>query len=178
MIKFALQGSLPVAILLLCGGTSRMKASGDTPITVKDGGSILLIADGLDGGKTWTSGSAELRHMNVQGVLSSVKITEAGADRCGGDPKCGIDPSKPWNIRVVYNGRWITIASVNANKGVHVTFSPKVSFDQWKKSGGADQREFGHGDGRHISTIKVNGKAASLCAGKGGCAVTVVYTAP
>src|ERR1039457_1725991 len=35
---------------------------------------------------------------------------------------------------------------------------------------------FAHGEGRHISSIKVNGSATSLCAGKGGCEVTVTYT--
>src|SRR5277367_3789536 len=116
MIKFTLTTSLPLAVLLLCGSPSRMEASGDTPITVKDGGSILLIAVGLDAGKTWNSTPAELRHLDAKGVLSGVKIAEGGVDRCAGDPKCGIDPSKPWKIQVVYNGRWVTLASVSANK--------------------------------------------------------------
>jgi hypothetical protein len=178
MIKLILTTSLPLAILLLCGSPSRIEASGDTPITVKDGGSILLRADGLDAAKNWKIGSGELRHLNTKGVLSGLQITEGGADRCAGDPKCGIDPAKPWTIQVIYNARWVTIASVSANKGVHVKLSPKILFTQWQKTANTDERVFGHGDGRHISSIKVNGSATSLCAGKGGCEVTVTYTTP
>ena len=66
MIKLTLTTSLPLAILLLCGSPSRIEASGDTPITVKDGGSILLRADGLDAAKNWKIGSGELRHLNTK----------------------------------------------------------------------------------------------------------------
>jgi hypothetical protein len=150
----------------------------DTKVTVKDGGSILLRAEGLDAGKTWKVGHAELRHLNANGVLSGLQITEGGADRCAGDPKCGIDPAKPWTIQVIYNLRWVTIASVSANKGVHVRLSPKILFDQWRKTATADEREFGHGDGRHISSIKVNGNVTSLCSGKGGCEITLTFSTP
>jgi hypothetical protein len=177
MIRLTLTTSLTLA-LLLCGGASRILASGDTPITVKDGGSILFSAGGLDAGKTWNVGNGELRHLKVNGVLSALQITEAGADRCAGKPTCGIDPAKPWKIQVVYHSRWVTIASLSANKGIHVKFSPKISFNQWQKTGNPDERQFGHGDGLHISSVKVNGSATSLCAGKGGCEVTVTYTAP
>jgi hypothetical protein len=177
MIKLTLATSLTLAALLLCAGPSRMEASGDTPITVKDG-SIVLCPGDLDGGQKWkVIGKYELRHVDTTGVPSSLKITEGGADQCAGDPKCGIDPAKPWTIQLIYNGRYVTIASVSANKGVHVKFSPRISFDQWKKTGNADEREFGHGDGRHIGAIKVNG-GYSKCAGKGGCVVTLIYTTP
>jgi hypothetical protein len=177
MIRLTLTTSLTLA-LLLCGGASRILASGDTPITVKDGGSILLSVGGLGAGKNWKVSGPELRHLNAMGVLSGLQITEGGADRCAGDPKCGIDPAKPWKIQVVYNARWVTIASVSANKGLHVRFSPKIPFTQWQKTAAADEREFGHGDGRHISSVKVNGSATSLCSGKGGCAITLTYTTP
>ena len=176
MIRLTLTTSLTLAILLLCG-PSRIEAQGNTPITVKDG-SILLSAGGLDAGKTWTISPAELRHLNANGVLSGLKITEGGADRCAGNSTCGIDPAKPWTIQVVYNERWVTIASFSANKGVHVKFSPKITFDQWQKTANPDEREFGHGEGRHISSIKVNGSATSLCSGKGACAVELIYRTP
>jgi hypothetical protein len=176
MIRLTLTTAVTLA-LLLCGGAPRMLASGSTPITIKDGGSILVRLGGLDTGKTWNIGGAELRHLNAKGVLSGLQITESGADRCAGDPKCGIDPAKPWKIQVVYNARWVTIASVSANKGVHVRFSPKILFTQWNKTANADEREFGHGDGRHISSVKVNG-GPSLCAGKGGCEITLTYSTP
>ena len=176
MITRTLTTALPFAILLLCGTSSPIQAQGTTPITVKDGGSILLIAGGLDAGKTWTPGAAELRHVNVKGVLTGVQITEGGADRCGGNATCGIDPTKPWSIRVTYNARTVTISSISANKGLHVRFSPKILFTQWQKTANADERVFGHGDGKYISSIKVNGSATGKCAGKGGCAVTVTYT--
>ena len=137
-----------------------------------------LSAGGLDAGKTWTISPAELRHLNANGVLSGLKITEGGADRCAGNATCGIDPAKPWTIQVVYNERWVTIASFSANKGVHVKFSPKITFDQWQKTANPDEREFGHGEGRHISSIKVNGSATSLCSGKGACAVELIYRTP
>ena len=177
MIKLTFTASFTLAFLLLCG-PSRMQAQTNTPITVKDGGSILFSAGGLDAGKTWNVGNGELRHLKVNAVLSALQINEAGADRCAGKPTCGIDPAKPWKIQVVYHSRWVTIASLSANKGIHVKFSPKISFNQWQKTGNPDERQFGHGDGLHISSVKVNGSATSLCAGKGGCEVTVTYTAP
>jgi hypothetical protein len=177
MIRLTCTTSLALA-LLVSGSLSRIEASGDTPITVKDGGSIVLIADGLDAAVKWQIGGAELRHRIPGGVLTGVKITEEGADRCSGDAMCGIDPTQPWSIRVIYNARIVTIASLSGNKGLHVKFSPKILFTQWKKTGVVDQRVFGHGDGRYISSIKVNGGTISRCAGKGGCEVTVTYTTP
>jgi hypothetical protein len=177
MIKLTLTTTLPLGILLLCGGASRMRASGNTPITIKDGSIVLWPAD-LDAGQKWKIvGKYELRHAEAGGALSSVKITDGGADQCGGDAMCGIDPAKPWTIRAVYNGRWVSVSSVSANQGIHVKFSPKISFDQWKKTGNADEREFGHGDYLHISGIKVNG-GGNKCSGKGSCAVTLIYTTP
>ena len=178
MIRLTLTTSFPLAILLLCGSPSRIEAQGNTPITIKDG-SIVLHADGLDAGKNWkVIGSSELRHLIANGVLSGLQITEGGADRCAGNATCGIDPSKPWKVKVTYDARVVTISSVSANKGLHFKFSAKIPFTQWQKTAAADEREFGHGDGRHISSIKVNGSATSLCAGKGGCEVTLTYTTP
>jgi|ERR1019366_2872411 hypothetical protein len=175
MIRLTFTTALTFTALLLCGSLSRIQAA-DTKIVVKDGGSILLRADGLEAGKNWKISRGELRHLNAKGVLSGLKVTEGGADRCAGDPKCGIDPAKPWAIQVIYNARWVTIASVSANKGVHVKLSPKILFDQWQKTANTDEREFGHGDGRHISSIKVNGSATSLCSGKGGCEITLLFS--
>ena len=176
MIRLTPTTSLTFAILLLCC-PSRMHAQTNTPITVKDGGSILFSAGGLDAGG-WSISGVELRHLNTKGVLSGLQVKDGGQDRCGGDPKCGIDPAEPWKIRVIYNERWVTIASVSANKGLHIRFSPKITFDQWKKTANGDERAFGHGDGRHISSIKVNGSATSLCSGNGACEITLIYTTP
>ena len=177
MTKLTLTTSLGIAILLL-SSPARMQASGDTPIIIKDG-SILLRPDGLDAGKIWNPISkSELRHVNTQGVLTSLKIADGGADQCGGNPTCGIDTTKSWTIRLVYNRRSVTISSLSGNKGVRIKFSKKISFDQWTITGNADEREFGHLEGLHISSIKVNKGATSLCSGKGNCEVTLIYTYP
>jgi hypothetical protein len=178
MIKLTLTTSLPLAIALLCASPSRVEASGDTKVVVGDGGSLLLRADGLDAGKTWNVRTSELRHTDPNGVLSGLRITDGGADQCAGKPACGIDTAKPWSIRLIYNERSVTVSSVRANKGVHVKFSPKIHFDEWKKTANADEREYGHGDGKHITRIKVTGSDASLCTGKGGCQITLIYTTP
>jgi hypothetical protein len=177
MIRFTLTTAPTLAILLLCGSPSRIEASGDTPITIKDGGSILLLPGGLDAGTNWTYSRNEVRHRNGNGVLTRVEITEAGADLCKGDKKCGIDPAKPWTIKVSHGSGWVTIGSISGNKGLHLTHH-KLPFDQWRKTANTDEREFGHGDGHYIGGIKVNGSATSLCSGKGGCVVTVTYTTP
>ena len=87
-------------MLLLCGGVSRIQAA-DTKVVVKDGGSLLLRADGMNAGTDWKSSKSEMRHLNNNGMLTGLQITDAGADRCGGDPKCGVDPAKPWTVRVL-----------------------------------------------------------------------------
>jgi hypothetical protein len=173
MIRLTLATALAIAVLLLCGSPSQIQAfTADTPIVVGDGGSLLLRLDGLDAGKTWTFSRAEVRHRNARGVLTGLQIREAGADRCAGDPKCGVDPTKPWTIQVTYGGGWVTISSVSASKGVHLTHH-RLPFDQFKRTANADEREFGHGDGRRISSVKVNG-GDSLCSGK-GCQITVLF---
>jgi hypothetical protein len=177
MIKLTFTTTLPLAILLTLGNPSRIRASGDTPVTVKDGGSILLVAGGLDGGTTWKVGRLELRHVDSTGTLSAVQITEAGADRCSGDPKCGIDPSKKWTIQVNYGSASLTLASVSGNKGAHVKFGRNIAFTDWQKTANPDEREFGHGDGNKITGIAVN-NGPNLCAGKDGCQITIVYTTP
>ena len=174
MKRLTLATALTLAVLLLCGRLARIQAA-DTKVVIKDGGSILLHADGLDAGKIWTVSPAEVRLLNGNSVLTGLQITEGGADRCAGDRKCGVDPSKPWKIQMIYNARWVTITSVSANKGVHVKLSPNILYPQWQKTANADERVFGHGDGRHISSGRVNGNATSLCAGKGGCEVTVFF---
>ena len=177
MINIRLMASLPVALLLLCGNWSPAQASGDTPITVKDGGSILLVAGGLDAGGTWKISPAELRHLMSNGTLASVKITEAGADRCAGDAMCGINTSQKWTIQVNYGAVTLTLQSTSANQGVRIKFPKNARFDKWQKTANADEREFGHGDGGHISGVTVN-NGANLCAGKDGCQVTLVYRVP
>jgi len=174
MLRLSLTTSLTLA-LLLCGSPSRIEAQGNTPITIKDGGSILLHLAGLDQGKNWKIVSGEVRHLNAKGVLSGLQITDAGADRCAGDPKCGIDPSQPWKVLVTYNAQVVTISSLSGNRGLRLKFAGKIPFNQWQKTAAADERVFGHGDGRHIGSVKVNG-GANLCSGKGGCDVTLRYT--
>jgi len=172
MKQLTLSTTLTLAALLGCGGLSRMEAS-DTKVTVKDGGSILLRADGLDAGKTWTVSRAEVRNLNANGVLSGVQISAAGADRCAGDPKCRINLARPWNIQVSYGAGSVTIASISANRGLHLKHN-KLPFDQWQRTANADERQFGHGDGHHITSIKVN-NGANLCPGN-GCEITLIFS--
>ncbi len=173
MKRLTLATALTLAVLLMCSSPSRIQAqSGDTKIVIRDGGSIILHADGLDGGSNWTLQKSEVRHKNSSGVLSGLQILDAGSDRCAGNPTCGLDPAKPWTIQVAYGKGTVTIASISENKGVHLTHS-KLPFDKWKNTGNADEREFGHGDGHRISSVKVNG-GASLCSGK-GCEITVYF---
>ena len=174
MIKFTLTTSLPLAILLLCG-PSQTEAQGATPITIKDGGSILLHADGLDAGATWDV-TTSLQHKKAAGVLSSLKITEAGADRCAGKPTCSVNASKHWTIQVNYGAESVTIASVSGKKGVRIKFSGNIPFAKWHKTANTDEREFGsHGDGNVITGIAVN-NGPNLCPGKDVCVVDLVYT--
>ncbi|MGA2181497.1 MAG: hypothetical protein ABSH47_00580 [Bryobacteraceae bacterium] len=173
MIRLTLATALTLAVLLLCGDPPRIQAQGNTKIVIKDGDSLVLRADGLDAGTNWSFSRAEVRHKNTNGVLTGLQITEAGADRCAGDPKCGVDPTKPWKIHLTYGAGTVTIASVSAHKGVHLTHS-KIPFDQWQRTANADEREFGHGDGRRISSIKVN-DGDSLCSGY-GCEITVLFS--
>src|SRR5579871_3523137 len=101
----------PLALLLLWMSPSRLSASGDTPIIIKDGGSIILWIQKLDS-DNWTAGKFELRHPDTTGTISSVKVTEAGADKCNGDSKCGIDVSNPWRIQVNYGPHSLNLSSV------------------------------------------------------------------
>ena len=179
MIKLKLTGPIATAILLLPGSPMRVQASGSTPITIKDGGSILLHADGLDALKDWQTYKYELRHAIANGTLSSVAITDGGADQCGGKPTCGIDTSKSWKIVITFDKHKVTLSSVSGKQGMHAKFSHEIALPNWQKAATADEREFGkHGDGLHITDIKVNRGATNLCSGKGACAVTVTYTTP
>jgi|SRR5580658_1703984 hypothetical protein len=174
MIRLTLTPSLILAVLL-CGSPSRTQAQGSTPITIKDGGSILLHASGLDAGAQWNVSPDEIKHLNGSGMLSAVQITEAGADRCNGDTKCGIDLTQAWTIKISHASGWVAIGSVSGNKGLHLTHH-KLPFDLWKPTGNTDEREFGHGDGHRIKGVRVNG-GPNLCGGH-GCVVTVIYTTP
>ncbi len=175
MTRLTLSTTLTVVALLLCGSPSRIKAfSGDTPIKVGDGGSLLLRLDGLDAGGTWKFSKSEIRHRNRRGVLTDVSVTDTGSLGCAGISQCGVDSKRRWKIDVVYSSGSVTIESLSANKGVHVTSD--LPFNEWKKTANADEREFGHGDGQHISSIKVNG-GPNLCSGH-GCVVTVTYRTP
>lgn len=174
MLKLTLE--LMPTILLVCGASSSLLAQGNTPITVKDGGSILLRARGLDAGTDWSVTPAEIRHLVANGVLGSVRITDAGADLCNGDPKCGIDVTQPWAVQIVYGAGTVTIGSVSANQGVHI-INDGIPFDQWVTGPRTDERIFGHGDGLHITGITVN-KGATVCSGNGACEVTLIYTTP
>jgi len=175
MTRLTLATALTLAVLLLCGSPSQIQAQSDTKIVIKDGGSILLRPDGLDAGKTWKFSRDEVRHRNSKGVLTSLQITDGTTDRCAGSATCGVDPNQPWTIQVTSSAGSVTIASVSANKGVHLTHVG-LPFDQWKRTTNADEREFGqHGDGNHITGITVKGNNANLCSGK-GCQITVQYS--
>ncbi|MGA3027410.1 MAG: hypothetical protein ABSF98_21845 [Bryobacteraceae bacterium] len=174
MKRLILATALTIAVLLLCGSPSRLQAYfADTKIVVGDGGSILLRLDGLDAGNTWKYGAGEVRHRNRKGVLDGLQITEAGADRCGGDPMCGVDPKRPWSIQVTYGSGWVTISSVSANNGVHLRHH-NLAFDKWQRTANPDERAFGHGDGLHIGNITLN-NGKSLCSGHGGCVITASF---
>jgi hypothetical protein len=177
MTKLAFTTTLPLAMLLLYGSPSRLEASGDTPITIKDG-SIVIMAGGLDAGKTWNVSPGELRHLIATGVLTKLKVTEAGADRCSGNATCAVDATKKWTIEVNYGASSVTISSTASNKGVRVKFSRHIRFPLWHKTANPDEREFGtHGDGGVITGIAVN-NGPNICAGKDGCEVDVIYTTP
>ncbi len=173
MKRLILATTFTLAVLLLCGSPSRIHAQSDTKIVIKDTGSLLLRADGLDVGSRWTTTADEIRHTNLNGVLSGLQITEAGADRCAGSPTCGVDPTRPWTVHVTYGGGWLTISSISSNRGLHVTRNGLLRFDQWRRTGNADEREFGHGDGLRITNIRVN-NGASLCSGN-GCVIVVHF---
>ena len=173
MTRLTLATVLTIAILLLSGSPSRIDAApGDTKIVVQDGGSIILRSDGLDSGANWTLTSGELRHKNALGILSGLQIAEAGSSKCA-NAMCGIDATKPWKIQLVYNNGSVTLSSISSNKGLHLTHR-NIPFDQWKKTANPDEREFGHGDGHKITSVKVN-NGANLCAGK-GCEITLLFT--
>jgi hypothetical protein len=173
MTRLTLVTALTLAVLLLFGSPSQIQAQSDTKIVIGDGGSILLHLDGLDAGKTWKFSRDEVRHRNSKGVLTSLQIVDGTTDRCAGSATCGVDPNQPWTILVTYGAGSVTIASVSANKGVHLTHVA-LPFDQWKRTANADEREFGHGDGKRITGIKVN-HGASLCSGN-GCVITVHFS--
>src|ERR1700689_168165 len=102
MIRLTL-ATVTLAILLLCGSPSRIEAQTDTKIVVGDSSSILLRADGLDAGGTWTLSDASVLHGRPAEVLRAVTITDAGANQCGGaSSTCGMDTSSAWKIRVIY----------------------------------------------------------------------------
>lgn len=174
MTRILLVTALTLAVLLLCGSPSQVLAQSDTKIVIRDGGSILLRADGLDAGKAWKFSRDEVRHRNAKGVLTALEITDGTTGRCGGSPTCGVDPSMPWAIQVTYGSMGaVAIASVTSNTGVRLT-NVAIPFDQWKPTANADEREFGHGDGNRIASITVN-SGPNLCSGN-GCAITVHFS--
>jgi len=172
--RIVLATALTLAVLLLCGSPSLIQAQSDTKIVIGDGGSLLLRPDGLDGNQTWNSSATEIKHQNLNGVLTGLQITDGGTNRCGSSATCGIDPTQSWWIRLTYGKGSLTISSLSANKGVHIT-EKKLPFNTWKSTGNPDEREFGHGDGNHISSIKVTGNGNNLCSGH-GCQITVTYS--
>jgi len=172
-IVHTLAPALAIAVLLLCGSPSHVLAQGSTKIVIKDGGSLLLHADGLDGGTTWSVNPNEIRHANTNGVLGGIDIVDGTTDRCAGSPTCGVNPTRPWSVQVTYGSGSVTIASLTTNKGVHLKHS-KLRFDLWQHTSNADEREFGHGDGLRISSITVNG-GQNLCSGH-GCQITLSYS--
>ena len=172
MIRLSL-ATVTLAILLLCGSPSRIEAQSDTKIVIGDSSSILLRADGLDAGGTWTLTDGSVLHSLPTALLRGVTITDAGADQCGGSATCGINTANPWKIQVIYGNGSVTIGSTRGNKGLRLT-QKNLPFTQWQADGKQDERVFHHGDGLHITSIKVN-NGSELCSGKGTCLVTVTY---
>jgi len=175
MTRLTLVTALTLAVLLLCGSPSQIQAQSDTKIVIGDGGSILMRLDGRDAGKTWTVNPDEILHGNSNGVLVGLQIFDGTTDQCNGNPSlCGVDATKPWSIQVTYVTGGITIESVTSERGVHLTKSGGLPFDQWYHTKNVDERELGkHGDGNHITGITVAGK--NLCSGK-GCQVIANYS--
>ena len=173
MTRLTLVTALTLAVLLLCGSPSQIQAQSDTKIVIGDGGSILMRLDGRDAGKTWNFSAKEVKHLNKKGVLTGLQITDGGTNRCN-SATCGVDPSKPWSIQVTYGKGSVTISSVSSNKGVHLK-QIGFPFDQWKRTANPDEREWGHGDGLHITSIMVSGNSNNLCSGK-GCQITLTYS--
>jgi hypothetical protein len=169
-ITLALAPALALAMLLLCGNPSRVLAQANTKIVIKDGGSLLLSADGLDKGNVWTVGADEIRHGDSNLVINGLQIADGDNLRCKNLRACGANPGKPWKIRITYGSGSVTIASLSSNKGVHLTHD-QLPFDKWQRTGNTDEREIGHDDGVRISSITVNGRA-NLCSGH-GCQVTL-----
>jgi hypothetical protein len=172
-ITLALAPALALAILLLCGGSSRMLAQANTKIVIKDGESLLFSADGIDAGNAWTVSADEIRHGNSNLVLNSLQIADGDNLRCKNPRACGANPAKPWKIRIAYGAGAVTVASLSSNTGVHLTHN-QLPFDTWKHTTNADERQIGHGDGRRIASISVNG-GANLCSGH-GCQVTLSFS--
>jgi hypothetical protein len=166
--KLTLAAVVTIAMLF---ETSRVEAFTDTKIVVSDGGSIVIHADGLDDASNFTLTQAEMRHKNAGGVLNTVQISEGGVTKCTG-ASCGVAPGKSWKIQVNYGPGSLTLWSTSKGTGFHVT-NNKLPFDSWTKRN-TDERDFGHGDGNKISSVKVNG-GPNLCAGK-GCTITLTYT--
>ena len=160
-----------IAILLECGGPSRVEAFTDTKIVISDGGSLVIQADGLDDASNFTLTPAEMRHNNPGGMLNTIQISEGGVTKCTG-ANCGVELGKSWKVQVNYGPGSLTISSITGGTGLRVTNS-KLPFDFWTKSD-TDERNFGHGDGKKITGVKVNG-GQNLCASK-GCTITLTYT--
>jgi hypothetical protein len=169
-ITLALAPALALAILLLCGSPSRMLAQANTKIVIKDGGSLLFSADGIDAGNAWSVGADEIRHGNSKLVMNSLQIADGDNLRCKNPRACGANPAKPWKIRITYGAGSVTIAALSSNKGVHLIHD-QLPFDTWQHTANADEREFGHGDGHRITSVTVNG-GANLCSGH-GCQVSL-----
>jgi hypothetical protein len=172
MIRLTFATTATLALLLLCASPSGIDAQSDTPVTIKDGGSIILHPDGLDSG-VWTLNSAEIRHTNAKGVLKSLQVLDGGSNRCAGTLTCGVDATKAWRIQIAYGAGRITVASLAREKGIHFT-QRNLPFDKFTANGNKDEREFGHGDGKKITSVSING-GTTLCSGK-GCEIDLVFT--
>ena len=162
-----------LAILLLCGNPSRVLAQANTKIVIKDGGSLLFSADGMDAGNAWTVGADEVRHGDSHLVMNGLQIADGDNIRCKNPQACGANPAKPWKIRIAYGAGSVTISSLSSNMGLHLNHN-QLPFDTWQRTGNTDEREFGHGDGLRITSITVNGRA-NLCSGH-GCQVTLSFS--
>jgi hypothetical protein len=174
MYRITLAVALALFFLMVCGNPPHIDAQpGDTKVVIGDAASILLRAQGLDNGATWSFNKSEIRHRNAAGVLAGLQVVEAGADRCSGDAMCGVPAGQPWKVEINYGAGTVTVQAVGAHRGFRINHR-NLPFDQWQTTANADEREFGHGDGRRISAVKVNG-GASLCSGN-GCQVTFTFS--
>src|SRR5579884_1794418 len=137
MKRLTIATGMIAALVLFCSRPAAVRAQGNTKIIIKDGGSILLHADGL-GGSGWNASwfKTQYTHKNTAGTLAGVQVVDGGQNRCT-NATCGIDTSMPWSIVIQYDsGKVMRVESHKANKGIHIRDS---SFHKWSGEGTDDR---------------------------------------